>query len=365
MWQPLGSVGSVAGLNRSTHLFGRHIYSAKLGFGVYQMTTANALIPSPKSLRGMLPDLVKYLEASRAKFQTCVAEIKHDVKLDEPKATVHLQYIQFDRTNAEPKFDLFAKVLAKHIVSYTLSVRTRNQMKASIENEDEGELFIKARDYFRKIESAGEVGELLLFFLLEAALGAPQVVCKMELKTNPKDEVKGADGIHVLWDERDGHLDVFLGESKLYADISKALSSVFESLTEFYDLGRLDEELHLVTSHFKHVDSDFQNAVLRFVNRETTDQECHIVHACLIGWNWSRYKELVTGMREEFFKQFDEHYAKYVPTIEKMLNERFAGCKHKHITFKFLFLPFRSVGEFRRAFYKELCGVDIGQVDDQ
>ncbi|MGB7158785.1 MAG: DUF1837 domain-containing protein [Tepidisphaeraceae bacterium] len=214
-----------------------------------------------------------------------------------------------------------------------------------------------------KIEDAGEVGELLLFFLLEAAFGAPQVVCKMELKTNPQDEVKGTDGIHVKWDVTDDHLDVFLGESKLYGDIVKALTSVFESITEFYDLGRLDEELHLVTAHFKHVGEDLQTAITRFVNRESPEGECHIVHACLIGFDWDQYALLLGDKRNEFFNQFEDYYRKYAPAIEKMLNYRFDGCKHKHVSFKFLFLPFKEVNEFRHAFYRALLGVDVPYAD--
>jgi hypothetical protein len=203
----------------------------------------------------------------------------------------------------------------------------------------------------------------LLFFLLEAAFGAPQVVCKMELKTNPRDEVKGMDGIHVKWDVHDDHLDVFLGESKLYGDIGKALTSVFDSITEFYDLGRLDDELHFVTAHFKHVDADLQDAIGKFVNRESPEGQCHIVHACLVGFDWDKYKLLLGTKRENFFRQFEDHYRSYAPAIERMLNHRFDGCKHKHVTFKFLFLPFRDVMEFRHVFYRALLGVDIPRVD--
>lgn len=305
-------------------------------------------------------DLTRYLEASQTRLRACISEMVHTVSLDEDKATVHFQYVNFDSTSGLPKFDVLAKVLAKHVVRYSLSVRTREQLRKSLDDEDEGELFIKARDYFRKITDSGEVGELLLFFLLEAAFGAPQVACKMELKTNPNDEVKGADGIHVLWDDSEGHLDVFLGESKLHQSISGALDSVFKSLSEFYDQGRLDEELHLVTSHFKFIEPDLQDRLISLLDRSSPDGECHIIHACLVGWDWSKYGDLLGQGREAFIKSFETHYKEYTANIAKLLNTRFAHCSHKHISFKFLFLPFKDVGEFRRAFYKELCGIDIG-----
>lgn len=226
-------------------------------------------------------------------------------------------------------------------------------------DEDEGELFMIARDYFRKIQDSGEVGELLLFFLLEAAIGAPQVVCKMELKTNPADEVKGTDGIHIRWDSHDNHLDVFLGESKLYQDIGAAMSDALKSVKTLHEEVRLDDELHLVTAHFKHLDAAFRAKVTAWVNRETSDHECHIIHACLIGWDWSQYSRLAND-RDGLFKDFENQYREYTINIGKLLKKRFEGYSHRHLSFHFLFLPFASVGDFRAAFYRELLGVNRG-----
>lgn len=328
----------------------------------HEMTAETSSDPTTE--RGFNSDLSKYLEVSMARYRACISVTEYPLSLVEPKASVSFQYVKLDPNSGEPKFDVLAKVLTKHIVGYSLSVRTRQSVRRRIDyNEDEGELYILAREYFRKIHDSGEVGELLLFFLLEAVFGAPQAVCKMELKDSPNEEVKGTDGIHVKWDCVDTHLDVYLGESKLYKDISDALKSVFESLAIFYDEGRLDRELHLVTSHFKYLDAHLQRAVLRFINRETSETECHIMHACLVGWDWADYGHLVTDRRVDFITHFEQHYQKYAKKIEAMLNRRFAKCRHKHITYRFLFLPFKSVDEFRRAFYKELCGVDIGSSD--
>lgn len=324
------------------------------------MTTMAGNPATPPLPKGVLPDLARYLEASAQSLQACIAEVTHPFNLTEPKATVHLQYVKFDPTNGEPKFDLLAKALRRHVVRYALSTSTRRKMKKDIGDLDEGDLFVKARDYFRKLEDAGEVGELLLFFLLEAAFAAPQVACKMELKTNPGDEVKGADGLHVKWDVKDEHLDVFVGESKLYGDLGAALTSVFKSITEFYDENRLDEELHLATAHFKHVDEQLRDEIAKLINRGSPEANCHIVHACLIGFDWEEYKLLQQAdKREAFFRQFEDSYRSYAPKIEKMLNYRFDGCKHKHVSFKFLFLPFKDVNEFRHAFYRELLGADV------
>lgn len=309
----------------------------------------------------LLPPLKEYLEACEKRFANCLAPLDELVTIDGTNANVTLHFVRFDQTTKQPRFGLLAKALAKHVVSFCLSARTREEVKArAAYDDDEGELFMIARDYFRKLKDSGEVGELLLFFLLEAALGAPQVVCKMELKTNANDEVKGADGIHVKWDDKDGHLDVFLGEAKLYQDIGAAMTKTLESVKDIYDRNRLDEELHLVTAHFKHLDENFQRRVTAWVNRETAPNECHIIHSCLIGWDWSQYQRLATD-RDGLFDEFEREYRSYCTNIRDLLSTRFQAYSHRHLSFHFLFIPFASVGDFRKAFYRELLGVDIGQ----
>jgi hypothetical protein len=306
-----------------------------------------------------LPPLDQYLEVCQRRFDACISDVDHPVAVDGVQAKCSLHYVKFDPTTKEPKFDLLARTLAKHVVSYCLSARTRSDIrKRPGYDEDEGELFIIARDYFRKLVDSGEVGELLLFFLLEAAIRAPQVVCKMELKTNRADEVKGTDGIHVKWDDNDGHLDVYLGESKLYKDIGSAMTDALRSIQTLYLENRVDTELHLVTSHFKHLDEHLKERVISWVNRETAESECHLVHACLIGWNWSQYERLVTA-RDALFAEFEKKYREYSTNIANLLGKRFDGYTHRHLSFHFLFIPFASVAEFRKSFYEALLGVRL------
>lgn len=314
------------------------------------MTAVKVPVPA------VLPPLADYLQACQKRFNTCISELNHPVTIPGIQADVTFHYVKFDPTDKQPKFGLLAKALAKHIVRYCLSARTRADVRdrAGFE-DDEGELFMLARDMFRKIKDAGEVGELLLFFLLEAALGAPQVVCKMELKTNPADEVKGTDGIHVKWDAENGHLDVYLGESKLHQDLGKAIKDALQSVSKFHYENRLDEELHLVTSHFKFLDDSFKKAVTSWVNRETAESECHIIHACLIGWDWKQYSRLEKD-RDALFDEFEQQYREHANVIGTKLQSSFKGYSHDHLSFHFLFLPFASVGEFREAFYEELLG---------
>lgn len=308
----------------------------------------------------VLPPLQNYLEASRRHYDACLSPLDESIALDGVQTDVALHYVKFDPHSNIPKFELLARSLAMHVTQYCLSAQTRKTEREKPGSlADEGELFMMARDFFRKIADSGEVGELLLFFLLEAAIGAPQVVCKMELKTNPKDEVKGADGVHVRWDHAGEHLDVYIGESKLYQDIGSAMSEAMDSIAALYMPDRLDLELRLVTTHFKHLDDELKRSVTAWVNRQSAPEECHMIHACLIGWDWPHYK-LLNADPAACHARFETEYRKYCANIGALLKKRFDAYAYRHLSFHFLFIPFASVGDFRQAFYRALLGTTVG-----
>lgn len=60
----------------------------------------------------------------------------------------------------------------------------------------------------------GEPGELIAFVILEAFFQAPQIACKMYLKTNENMPVHGS--VHIKFDESKDSIEILWGESKLY-----------------------------------------------------------------------------------------------------------------------------------------------------
>ncbi len=82
------------------------------------------------------------------------------------------------------------------LTKYALSRSTYDDLR---EKEKYNTLVTKAKERLRKAESnEGELGEILLYSMLEAHLKAPKLLTKLELKTDPNHYVKGADGVHLL-----------------------------------------------------------------------------------------------------------------------------------------------------------------------
>ncbi len=73
---------------------------------------------------------------------------------------------------------------------------------------------------------------MLLYLLAERFLGLPQVLCKMDLKTDSRMHYHGADGVYASVTE-EGLLKLFWGESKIYADATDAIRDFLKSLAPF------------------------------------------------------------------------------------------------------------------------------------
>lgn len=93
----------------------------------------------------------------------------------------------------------------------------------------------KARDKFGDISptSDGKLGEMLLYFLVEAALKTPLMGYKLKDLSNPNDQVKGADGVFI--GQYQGETALLIGESKIHQDLTGAIASAIVSLHRFHN----------------------------------------------------------------------------------------------------------------------------------
>lgn len=143
-------------------------------------------------------------------------------------------------------YDELIEEIGNKLYNYALS----RQQVARLKKEDKLKTLIdSAKAKFRDHSvNEGELGEILLYCLLESHLNAPKILTKMELKTAHNDYVKGADGVHLLkLSDRDYQL-VF-GESKLEAKITDGIYSAFDSIQKLLtEKGKLKFEIELINS---------------------------------------------------------------------------------------------------------------------
>lgn len=143
-------------------------------------------------------------------------------------------------------YDELISELGNKLHHFALS---RQQVRLLKKEEKLKDLIDSAKAKLRNHTSnEGELGEILLYCLLESHLNAPKILTKLELKTAHNDYVKGADGVHLLkLNERDYQL--VLGESKLESKITDGIYSAFESINKLLtEKGKLKFEIELINS---------------------------------------------------------------------------------------------------------------------
>ncbi len=294
--------------------------------------------------------LEEYLQVSVERYTACLDCLDETYDVPNVFATAHFHHLKLDG-NGRPRWEDLAKNLAYHILSYCFAIQRRQLARTDVEIL---ELREEARQFFRDEQRAGEAGEMLLYFILEAVLRAPQMVAKISLKTNPAVETFGSDGIHMKWNDEDNILDLYFGEAKLYSSFGKAAKDAVASIEKFH-ANRMEEfELRMVTRHFKHAKGPLKEAILGYVKRGTASETVRINHACLLGYDGRAYARLTAGRLNEMIAALQAEYRKDLKRIHRILDGRFGSFSTKEIRFKIFVLPFTSVDAFRGAFLKTL-----------
>ncbi len=297
--------------------------------------------------------LAQYIQVNRDRCNACIDVVENDLAIDGMDVALRMHFVKFD-SNGLPKVKDLAECLVDHIVYYSGTAR---RLKEPWTSDQASRVFRQARDLFTKKPQSGEAGEVLLYVLMEAVLGAPQVVAKIVLKTNPKMEIHGSDGIHMKWDAANGVLDIYFGEAKLYQNVAQAVKEALDSIERFHEDDILSHEVQLVTSNFKLADSELREVVEAYLDRQNPiAPDCRIRHACLIGYDWDEYAKLAGIGRDRVVDEFRTRYAADGPRLRDLLSRYFAQFTRKHLSFDVFFVPFRSVQELRDEFGKALCG---------
>ncbi|MCC7942859.1 DUF1837 domain-containing protein, partial [Escherichia coli] len=137
--------------------------------------------------------------------------------------------------------------------------------------------------------------ELILFLFAEKFLKLPQIICKMNLKTNPEMHYHGADGVHIGVDNHSQKLCLYWGESKLYSDLSQAIYKCMKSIspliTSSLGTGSAEERDIQLLSDFMNVDDPkLENALKKFLDPDEPEfNKLEYRGICLVGFDIDDY----------------------------------------------------------------------------
>lgn len=215
-------------------------------------------------------------------------------------------------------------------------------------------LVAKAKERLRNAESnEGELGEILLYSMLEAHLNAPKLLTKLELKTDTNHYVNGADGVHLLKIDDRTYQFVF-GESKLYADLISGIKVAFRSLKELLkkDLNKLRYEINLVNTNFlKEVEDEQSIELLKklLIPREN-DEDLDIDHSfgIFLGFEISITDEERNMSNSEFRDTIYDKVEQAVRSLIPQINGYISQNEFKGYVFYIYIVPFSELAEQRK-----------------
>lgn len=214
----------------------------------------------------------------------------------------------------------------------------------------------EAKGVFTDLSNTGEGGEMLLYLLAERFLGLPQVLCKMDLKTDSRMHYHGADGIYASVSD-EGLLKLFWGESKMYGDPTSAIRDCLKSLAPFLleeDCEGASRERDLLLLSDK---ADLNDPALTAAFKKYFDKKSPLsnrVEYCgvaLIGFDADFYPKGDTkAVAEDIVEAAREEMKKWLENVLNRLSEE----KLQRFDIQFLCVPIPSAEGFRTAFLNAL-----------
>ncbi|PHZ83474.1 HamA C-terminal domain-containing protein [Paremcibacter congregatus] len=213
----------------------------------------------------------------------------------------------------------FFRIVKDGILSNFVFSCSEVERKLGLQNKKSAEeLFDKAIRKLSKHTAKGELGELILFTLLDIYFKAPKILSKISLKTASRIPVFGADAVHCQF--HDEKLELYLGESKLYKNFGPAATSTATSIKTAKD--KYAFEFDLIDSHmdFPNIDEKFESELLNLLNPFSGIEISDVIHSpCFIGFSAPRlmsdnvtesgfikdYKKLAEVYIGDFFRKVE------------------------------------------------------------
>jgi HamA len=214
----------------------------------------------------------------------------------------------------------------------------------------------QARRSFTDLAKTGEGGEMLLFLLAERFLKLPQILCKMDLKTDPRMHYHGADGVYAGV-TTDGVLKLYWGESKIYKDPAAAIKACLASLAPFlieaeHERAERERDLILLSDKADLSDTALTEALKRYFDKNSImSKRVQYCGVALVGFDAPFYpanqvKAVADDIAEAARLELESWRA--------IIGERLKTETLEQVEIELFCLPLPSAEDFRAAFLKAM-----------
>lgn len=258
----------------------------------------------------------------------------------------------------------FVEILTTKLVGFCLprrEIRKAEERWKSLPHtkiiEDAVRLQTRAVDLFKKANRHtnrnGEFGEVIAYLLIESVLRAPQLVAKMNLKTNSQMPVHGSDGIHFKLEKPGGELRLFWGESKCYQSASDAITQAAKSIAENLAHDKMAHEIFLIEQHadLEGFPAELSAAILDFLDPYSEKSNLRLdTSVMLIAFDFDGFAEVQGLAPDAVESAFAEHIENALPDFVKKSDAALDAHAVPPHDVHIFFLPVPSVAKMRERF---------------
>ena len=281
--------------------------------------------------------------------------VERDVLIDGHAVKVHCHCLTVD-ANGRVQPRRLAEFMRNAVADYAIPRAQLAKAKARDNRYNSTEavaaLVERARRSFTDLANTGEGGEMLLFLLAERFLKLPQILCKMDLKTDTRMHYHGADGVYAGV-TAEGILKLYWGESKVYKDVGAAIRECLSSLAPFlieldHEGAERERDLILLADKADLSRPELTDALKRYFDKDSPQskrvQYCGVA---LVGFDADFYPaDQVKAVAEEIVSAARAGLEAWRDTISKRLTIE----KLAQVEIELFCLPLPSADGFRDAF---------------
>jgi hypothetical protein len=285
--------------------------------------------------------------------------IERDVLIDGHSVKIHCHCLTVDG-NGRVQPRRLAEFMRNAVADYAIPRSQLAKAKARDHKYNSTEavtaLVEQARRSFTDLAKTGEGGEMLLFLLAERFLKLPQILCKMDLKTDTRMHYHGADGVYAGVTS-EGLLKLYWGESKIYKNAASAIQDCLASLAPFlvepeHAGAERERDLVLLSDKADLSDPSLTEALKRYFDRTSVmSKRVQYCGVALVGFDASFYpSEDVKAVADKIA----EAARVELGTWRSRIGERLKSEKLEQFEIEFFCLPLPSAEDFRSAFLKAM-----------
>lgn len=304
-------------------------------------------------------DLTSALTGDPGAIDIHLALIERDVVIDGYSVKIHCHCLTVDgngRVEPHRLAEFMRNAVADYAIPRSKLAEAKERDKKYNSTEAVGALVEQARRSFTDLAKTGEGGEMLLFLLAERFLRLPQILCKMDLKTDPRMHYHGADGVYAGTTPT-GMLQLYWGESKIYKNAKTAIQKCLESLGPFlvdpdHEDAERERDLVLLSDKADLSDSALTSAIRQYFNKNSPlSKRVQYCGIALIGFDADFYPGAgVNAVADDIAKAARTELDTWRDAIGARLKAENLG----QFQIELFCLPLPSAEGFRKAFLRAM-----------